>query len=163
MLAVCEHSVELGYRHFLYGGAEGVPELLAVELRRLFPGLQVVGEYSPPFRNLTQEEEKEIEEMINQADPDIIWVGLGTPKQDLWMAKHRPNLNAPVIIAIGAAFNFHTGRIPQAPAWMQRISLEWLFRLIQEPRRLWYRYLVYNPLFVLKVIEQRLGLRKYQI
>jgi len=163
LLAVCEVSAERGYKHFFYGGAEGVPVLLAKGLQSRFPGLQVVGAYSPPFRDLSQAEEKEIEAMINQTDPDIIWVGLGTPKQDLWMARHRPNLNAPVIIAIGAAFDFHTGRVPQAPARMQRYGLEWLFRLVQEPGRLWHRYLVYNPWFVLKVIEQRLGLRKYQI
>jgi N-acetylglucosaminyldiphosphoundecaprenol N-acetyl-beta-D-mannosaminyltransferase len=137
MLAVCERSVKRGYKHFLYGGAEGVPELLAAELNRRFPGLQVVGEYSPPFRNLTSEEETQIIDMINQAAPDIIWIGLSTPKQDLWMAKHRSSLNAPVIIAVGAAFDFHTRRIPQAPAWMQRSGLEWLFRLVQEPGRVW--------------------------
>ncbi len=163
MLAVCDRSVESGYKHFLYGGADGVPELLSTELKNLFPGLQIVGEYSPPFRNLTQEEENHVIDMINQADPDIIWVGLSTPKQDLWMAKYRPRLNAPVIIAVGAAFDFHTKRVPQAPVWMQRSGLEWLFRLIQEPRRLWHRYLIYNPLFILKVLEQRSGLRNYPL
>jgi N-acetylglucosaminyldiphosphoundecaprenol N-acetyl-beta-D-mannosaminyltransferase len=163
MLAVCERSVELGYKHFLYGGVDGVPELLAAELRRRFPGLKIVGEYSPPFRDLTVKEENKIIEMINQTAPDIIWVGLGTPKQDLWMAKHRARLNAPVIIAVGAAFDFHTGRVSQAPVWMQRSGLEWLYRFFQEPGRLWHRYLVYNPLFVLKVIEQRSGLRRYDL
>ncbi len=163
MLAVCARSVERGYKHFLYGGADGVPGLLASELKNQFPGIQIVGEYSPPFRALTEAEEEEIIAMINEAEPDIIWVGLGTPKQDLWMAKHRPNLNAPVIIAVGAAFDFHTKRIPQAPAWMQRSGLEWLFRFSQEPSRLWYRYLVHNPLFILSIIEQKLGLRKHEI
>lgn len=163
MLAVCERSVDNGYKHFFLGGGDGVPELLAEELRHRFPGLQIAGCYSPPFRNLTEQEETGIIDMLNQADPDLIWIGLGTPKQDLWMAKHRARLNAPVIIAVGAAFNFHTKRISQAPAWMQRSGLEWLYRLIQEPRRLWYRYLVYNPLFVTKVIEQKLGLRKYSL
>ena len=163
MLAVCERSIERGYRHFLYGGADGVPDVLAKELQDRFPGLQVVGEFSPPFRTLSDEEENQIIEMINQADPDVIWVGLGTPKQDLWMAKNRPKLNAPVLIAVGAAFDFHTNRVPQAPAWMQRIGLEWLYRFVQEPGRLWYRYLIYNPLFILKIIEQKLGLRKYPL
>jgi N-acetylglucosaminyldiphosphoundecaprenol N-acetyl-beta-D-mannosaminyltransferase len=163
MLAVCESSVERGYRHFLYGGAAGVPELLSKELQSRFPGLEIVGEYSPPFRDLTLEEEELIINMINQANPDVIWVGLGTPKQDLWMAKHRSSLSAPVIIAVGAAFDFHTKRIAQAPEWMQRSGLEWLFRFSQEPSRLWHRYLVYNPLFILRVIEQRLGLKRYNL
>ena len=161
MLAVCERSVEHGYKHYLYAGDEGVPELMDSELKSRITEQQVVGEYSPPFRSLTQEEEEQIIDMLNQAAPDIIWVGLGTPKQDLWMAKHRHRLNAPVIVAVGAAFDFHTNRIAQAPEWMQRSGLEWLFRLKQEPGRLWYRYLVYNPLFVIKIIEQKLGWRKY--
>ncbi|NCF66875.1 MAG: WecB/TagA/CpsF family glycosyltransferase [Chloroflexi bacterium] len=163
MLAVCERSVHLGHKHYLYGGAKGVPELLAAELKNRYAGLQIVGEFSPPFRSLTPEEEDREIEMINDADPDIIWVGLGTPKQDLWMAKHRPRLNASVIIAVGAAFDFHTKRKKQAPVWMQRNGLEWLYRLIQEPNRLWYRYLVHNPWFVLKLIEQQTGLREYPL
>ncbi|MDX1415562.1 MAG: WecB/TagA/CpsF family glycosyltransferase [Candidatus Promineifilaceae bacterium] len=163
MLAACERSVKLGYKHYLYGGADDVPNLLAAELRNRFPGIQIVGAYSPPFRALTPDEEKEEIDRINEANPDIVWIGLGTPKQDLWMAKHRPELHAPVLIAVGAAFDFHTRRIPQAPSWMQRWGLEWLFRFVQEPRRLWYRYLVYNPLFILKVAEQRTGLRKYSL
>ena len=163
MLAMCESSVERGYKHFFYGGAEGVPELLAEEMKKRFPGLRIAGACSPPFRELSQEEENKIVEMINQADPDIIWVGLGTPKQDLWMAKNRPRLNAPVMIAVGAAFDFHTKRVAQAPMWMQQAGLEWLFRLFQEPCRLWHRYLIYNPLYILKVIEQRLDLRRYEL
>lgn len=163
MLAICERSLERDYKHFFLGGADGVPELLAAELKDRFPGLRVAGCFSPPFRNLTVKEESSLIDMINQASPDLIWIGLGTPKQDLWMAKHRPKLNASIIIAVGAAFDFHTKRVPQAPAWMQRSGLEWLYRLGQEPGRLWYRYLVYNPLFVLKVIGQKLGLRKYPL
>lgn len=160
MLAACERSVQSGHRHYLLGGAEGVPALLADELRRRFPGIQIAGGYSPPFRDLTAAEELDLIAAINEAAPDIIWVGLGTPKQDLWMAKYRHRLNAPVIIAVGAAFDFITGRVAQAPAWMQRNGLEWFYRLLQEPKRLWYRYLVYNPLFVLKVVAQRTGLSK---
>ncbi len=158
MLAVCERSVQLGYKHYFYGGEEGVPKLLTAELKKRYPGLQIAGEFSPPFRSLTQAEEHSVVNMINETDPDIIWVGLGTPKQDLWMAKHRPRLNAPVIISVGAAFDFHTKRVRQAPNWMQRNGLEWLYRLIQEPRRLWYRYLVYNPWFVLKIFQQKIEL-----
>ena len=163
MLAVCQHSADRGYKQFFYGGAVGVPELLSAELKSQFPGLQVVGSCSPPYRDLTHQEEEEIIAAINQADPDIIWVGLGTPKQDLWMARHRSSLKAPVLIGVGAAFDFHTKRLPQAPQWMQRSGLEWFFRLSQEPGRLWYRYLVYNPVFIVSVLQQRLGLRRYEI
>jgi N-acetylglucosaminyldiphosphoundecaprenol N-acetyl-beta-D-mannosaminyltransferase len=112
---------------------------------------------------LTAEEDTTIVQKINQARPDIVWVGLGTPKQDLWMAAHRAELTAPVLIGVGAAFDFHTGRIPQAPKWMQQAGLEWLFRLWQEPRRLWYRYLVYNPLFLFLILLQAAGLKRYSI
>lgn len=163
MLAVCAYSVERGYRHYFYGGAQGIPHLLAAALQQHFPGLQVAGGYSPPFRPLSEPEQAGIIAQINEANPDIVWVGLGTPKQDLWMAAHRSRLAAPVLIGVGAAFDFHTGRIPQAPRWMQRSGLEWLFRLWQEPRRLWYRYLVYNPLFIALVLAQGLGLRRYPL
>lgn len=163
MLALCQYSVERGYTHYFYGGAAGVPELLAQKLSRRFPGLKVAGAYSPPFRPLTSAEDTEIIEQINQAAPDVVWVGLGTPKQDLWMAAHRDSLTAPVLIGVGAAFDFHTGRIPQASRWMQRSGLEWLFRLWHEPRRLWLRYLVYNPLFIVLVAAQVLKLRRYSL
>lgn len=160
MLALCEHSVSRGYRHFFCGGAEGVPEQLSEVLQKRFPGLQVVGTYSPPFRPLTPEEDEAVVRMINGADPDIVWVGLSTPKQERWMAEHRARLNAPVLIGVGAAFDFLTSRKPQAPRWMQRAGLEWLFRLLTEPRRLWRRYLINNPLFVALVLLDALGLRR---
>jgi N-acetylglucosaminyldiphosphoundecaprenol N-acetyl-beta-D-mannosaminyltransferase len=163
MLAICEYSVEQGYRHYFYGGAEGVPQQLANNLRQRYPGLQVAGTYSPPFRPLTAEEDQEVVQMINESDPDIVWIGLSTPKQERWMAAHVGRLNAPVLLGVGAAFDFHTGRKPQAPAWMQRSGLEWLFRLMTEPRRLWKRYLINNPLFVTLVLLQALGLRKYSL
>jgi N-acetylglucosaminyldiphosphoundecaprenol N-acetyl-beta-D-mannosaminyltransferase len=163
MLALCQLSAEQGYSHYFLGGAAEVPALLAHNLQTRFPGLQVTGAYSPPFRPLTPAEDARIVEQINRADPDIVWVGLGTPKQDLWMAAHRAQLTAPVLIGVGAAFDFHTGRIPQAPRWMQQTGLEWVFRLCQEPKRLWYRYLVYNPLFILLVTAQLLGLRRYSL
>ena len=163
MLALCEHSVEKGYRHYFYGGAEGVPQQLASNLQQWFPGLQVAGTYSPPFRPLTEAEDAQVVEMINEANPDIAWVGLSTPKQERWMAAHVGRLNAPVLLGVGAAFDFHTGRKPQAPSWMQRSGLEWLFRLMTEPRRLWKRYLINNPLFVTLVLLQALGLRKYSL
>lgn len=159
MLALCERSVTRGYRHFFYGGAEGVPEQLAEVLQRRFPGLQVVGTYSPPFRPLTPEEDEQVVQMINKANPDIVWVGLSTPKQERWMAAHVNRLTAPVLIGVGAAFDFLSGRKPQAPRWMQRAGLEWFFRLLTEPRRLWRRYLINNPLFVMLVVLEALGLR----
>jgi N-acetylglucosaminyldiphosphoundecaprenol N-acetyl-beta-D-mannosaminyltransferase len=163
MLALCQLSIELDYSHFFYGGSADIPDRLAQKLQSRFPGLRVAGVYSPPFRPLTTAENAHIVEQINEAAPDIIWVGLGTPKQDLWMAAHRPQLTAPVLIGVGAAFDFHTGRLPQAPQWMQNAGLEWLFRLWQEPRRLWYRYLIYNPLFVMLILGQLLGIRRYPL
>jgi N-acetylglucosaminyldiphosphoundecaprenol N-acetyl-beta-D-mannosaminyltransferase len=163
MLALCQLSQQRGYTHYFYGGQPGVPELLAERLAQRFPGLKIAGSCSPPFHPLTTAEDDQLIEQINQSQADIVWVGLGTPKQDLWMATHRAQLKAAVLIGVGAAFYFHTGRIPQAPSWMQRAGLEWLFRLWQEPKRLWYRYLVYNPLFVALVLGQMLGLRKYSL
>ena len=163
VLALCERSVERQYRHFFYGGAEGVPEELAANLRRHFPELQVAGTYSPPFRPLTPAEDEQVVQMLNQAAPDIVWVGLSTPKQERWMAAHVGRIEAPVLIGVGAAFDFLTGRKRQAPRWMQRNGLEWLFRLLTEPRRLWRRYLINNPLFVLLVLAQALGLRRYSL
>ncbi len=160
MLAVCKRSVSKGWKHFFYGGANGVPELLSETLQKRFPGLKVVGSYSPPFRPLTPEEDKEIVQMINNADPDIVWVGLSTPKQEHWMAEHRERLKAPVLIGVGAAFDFISGLKSQAPRWMQRGGLEWLFRLLTEPRRLWKRYLINNPLFVVLTLLQIIGVRK---
>lgn len=156
MLAVCERGQARGYRHFFYGGAEGVAETLAARLRARFPRLLVAGVYGPPFRPLTAEEERDVAARINASGADIVWVGLGTPKQDYWVARFRPMLNAPVLIAVGAAFDFHTGRVRQAPRWMQRTGLEWFFRLTQDPRRLWKRYLVGNPRFVYLVARQLL-------
>jgi len=163
MSAVCAASVERGYRHFLYGGADGVPEKLAAVLAQQYPGLQVAGTYSPPFRPLRPEEDEQIVEMIDASDADIVWVGLGTPKQDHWMATHVGRLKAPVLIGVGAAFDFLSGLKRQAPRWMQQTGLEWLFRLITEPRRLWRRYLVNNPLFVLLVLSQALRLKRYTL
>ena len=163
MLALCERSATRGYRHFFYGGAEGVPEQLAANLQHRFPGLAVAGTYSPPFRPLTAEEDDQAVDMINGTNPDVVWIGLGSPKQERWMASHAGHVKAPAIIGVGAAFDFLTGRKRQAPHWMQRSGLEWLFRLLTEPRRLWRRYLVNNPLFVLLVLGQALGLRRYSL
>jgi N-acetylglucosaminyldiphosphoundecaprenol N-acetyl-beta-D-mannosaminyltransferase len=161
MLALCERSQTTGFRHFFYGGAPGIAERLSDQLRRRYPRLVVAGIHSPPFRPVGTMEEPRIREAIDAARPDIIWVGLGTPKQDYWVADHRAVLEAPVLIAVGAAFDFHAGVLRQAPRWMQRSGLEWCFRLAQEPRRLAYRYLVLNPLFVLNTVLQATRLRRF--
>ena len=160
LLAVCGRSSQENHRHFFYGGAEGVPELLAESLRKRFPDLKVAGTYSPPYRSLLPEEDAAIIERIDHSRADIVWVGLSTPKQERWMAAHVGRVRAPVLIGVGAAFDFHAGLKSQAPGWMQRIGLEWLFRLIQEPRRLGPRYLINNPRFVALLLAEQLGLRR---
>jgi len=162
MDAMCKYSLVKGYRHYFYGGAAGVASELARVLATRYPGLQIAGEYSPPFRKIGEMEAQKVIENINDANPDIVWVGLGTPKQDYWVAGHRSRLRAPVLIPVGAAFDFFTGRISQAPKWMQNHGLEWLFRLAAEPRRLAYRYLLYNPLFIFHVCLQLSGIRRYE-
>ena len=150
--AVARAGADNGWRFFLYGGKEGVPERLAAHLERWYPGLEVVGYLSPPFRPLTTDEDAAIVQRINALGPHVVWVGLSTPKQERWMAEHVGRLDAPVMIGIGAAFDMHTGAVPNAPELMQRAGLEWLFRLVQEPRRLWRRYLANNPRFVMRIL-----------
>jgi N-acetylglucosaminyldiphosphoundecaprenol N-acetyl-beta-D-mannosaminyltransferase len=157
MLAVCEHAAQRGYRHFFYGGAPGVAEKLAVRLQARFPGLRVAGLYAPPFRPLTAEEDNQVTQRINAAQPDIVWVGISTPKQEHWMAEHVGRLSAPVLVGVGAAFDFHAGLKKQAPRWMQQNGLEWFFRLLTEPRRLWRRYLINNSWFLWLTLCQALG------
>jgi len=155
MAKFCERSARNGTRMFLYGGRnQGALVQLALNLRTRFPGLQIVGGYAPPFRPLSEEEVDAVVAEINHAKPDVVWVGIGVPKQEKWMAALRDRIDAPVLVGVGAAFDFHAGLIPQAPAWMQSAGLEWLFRLSKEPRRLWKRYLTYNPRFVLGFARQ---------
>jgi len=163
MLRICELSRTRGFSHFFYGGTPGVAEQLKRELERRFPGLRIVGTYTPPFRPLNGEEEAELVRLVGQAKPDIFWVCLSTPKQEKFMAQYASRLETTLFFGVGAAFDFHTGRVRQAPRWMQRSGLEWLFRLTCEPRRLWKRYLKNNPLFVVRVFCQFTGLRKYSI
>jgi len=163
MLALCASSPEKGYRHFFYGGRKGVAERLAASLQRRFPGFEVVGTCCPPFRPLTEEEDAWIVDQINSSGADIVWVGLSTPKQERWMAAHLGKLDVPVMIGVGAAFDFHAGLVAQAPRWMQRSGLEWLFRLIVEPRRLWRRYLFNNPSFLAMLLLQSVGLRRFPL
>jgi N-acetylglucosaminyldiphosphoundecaprenol N-acetyl-beta-D-mannosaminyltransferase len=158
MPALVERGVPLGRTHFFFGGAPGVPEELARRLGEAYPGLKVVGTMSPPFREPTAEEEEELVAEINAAKPDYVWVGLGAPKQDLWVASHRERLEASALLAVGAAFDFHSGRRRRAPHWMQRTGTEWLFRLLMEPRRLASRYTVVNARFLWLVLKE--GLRR---
>jgi N-acetylglucosaminyldiphosphoundecaprenol N-acetyl-beta-D-mannosaminyltransferase len=160
METFCKETAEKGYRHYFYGGAPGVGEELAARFVSRFPGMVVAGTYSPPFRSLTREEDGEVIQAIEVAQADIVWVGLSTPKQERWMYEHRERLNIPVLVGVGAAFDFHTGRIAQAPEWMRERGLEWLFRLAMEPRRLWRRYLVYGAEFAALVLLELLGLKK---
>ncbi len=161
MLAVCAAGRATGLRHYFFGGTAGVAVELAARLTARFPGLAIVGHYEPPFRPLDAAELAAWRAEISRLRPDVIWVGLGTPKQELFMAAQWRELDAGVLIGVGAAFDFHSGRVRQAPRWMQRSGLEWLFRLATEPRRLGPRYLKTNPLFVLRVLAQKSGLKTY--
>lgn len=154
MLALCEKARHEGWASFFYGGKPGVPERLRDRLQSCFPGLQVVGCHSPPFRPLTPQEDAQEVQRINDADPDLLWVGLSTPKQERWMAAHVDRVNAPALLGVGAAFDIHAGVLPQAPQWMQQRGLEWVYRLAREPRRLWRRYLRNNPVFVYKIMRR---------
>ncbi len=163
MLRLCERSLERDYRHFLYGARPEVLEQLAARLRTRFPLLNIVGSYSPPFRTLTTQEDATISDTIKRSRPDIVWVGISTPKQELWMARHYELLRPAVLLGVGAAFDFHAGVKRQAPRWMMRSGLEWLFRMLQEPRRLGPRYLRNNPIFAALILMQILGLRAQAI
>jgi N-acetylglucosaminyldiphosphoundecaprenol N-acetyl-beta-D-mannosaminyltransferase len=158
-LALCERAAQRGWSSFFYGGAPGTPELLAKRLRERFPGLEIAGTFSPPFRPLSEREDAEAVELINSSAADLVWVGLSTPKQERWMWTHRARLRAPALIGVGAAFDVHAGLKREAPRWMRPLGLEWLYRLAREPRRLWRRYLRYNPLFVASIVRRRPYLR----
>jgi N-acetylglucosaminyldiphosphoundecaprenol N-acetyl-beta-D-mannosaminyltransferase len=161
MLRYSEHSAARGHRIWLYGGRDqGSLVQLALSLRRRNPGIQVVGGYSPPFRPLEGDEEETIARQINEARPDVLWVGIGVPKQEKWMARMRERLDVPVMVGVGAAFDFHAGRVSMAPGWMQERGLEWIYRTVQEPRRLLGRYLSTNPRFVAAFARQYLGERR---
>jgi len=163
MLEVFRATQNTDFRHFLYGGAPGVAEQLKTRLEARFPGAKICGIYCPPFRPLETAEEADLQRLIHEARPDIIWVGLSTPKQERFMAEYLPKLETTLMFGVGAAFDFHAGRVSQAPRWMQRSGLEWLYRLCSEPRRLGRRYLVNNPLFIWRILGQSLGWRKYPL
>ena len=161
MAAMCELSVGRGYRNFLCGGEPGVADLLSESLQSRFPGLQIVGTYTPPFRTLNLEDEIELVARVHRARPHILWVGLGTPKQERFMARYLQRLEVPLLVGVGAAFDFHTGRLRESPEWVKRAGLQWLQRLTQDPRRLWKRYLRNNPAFLWHLALQISGLRNY--
>ncbi|XFA74021.1 WecB/TagA/CpsF family glycosyltransferase [Thermosynechococcaceae cyanobacterium Okahandja] len=156
MLAVCDRAVREGWRIFLYGSEPWVLERLQTQLETWFPGLKIVGSYAPPFRSLTPAEEAADRQRIRASGADVVFVSLGCPKQERWMARQSPFLPA-VLLGVGAAFNFHSGVVAQAPPWLMALGLEWLFRLWQEPRRLWQRYLINNPAFIVLFCGQLLG------
>jgi N-acetylglucosaminyldiphosphoundecaprenol N-acetyl-beta-D-mannosaminyltransferase len=164
MLNLFQHSRDGQFTHFLYGGKPGVADELAHVLGKRFPGAQIAGTYSPPYRALNPDELHALEKRIAETKPDFVWVGIGMPKQERFMAEHAAALTgATIFIGVGAAFDFLTGRVRQAPKWMQSAGLEWFFRLTQEPRRLWKRYLLNNPLFIMRAAAQLLGLRRYPL
>ena len=161
MLNLCQHSVAHGFTHFFYGGGAGVADQLAETLRTRFPGLKIVGTHAPPFRPLNSDELRELQTEVARAQPDFFWVGLSTPKQERFMAEHLAALpEAKVLLGVGAAFDLLTGRLRQAPRWMQRSGLEWFFRWTQEPRRLTRRYFINNPMFVARALRQLAGARR---
>lgn len=155
LLALCEKTAGSGVRHYFYGGLPGVPEQLAANLQKRFPGLEVAGGYAPPVAEIASTPDVDTVQRLNYAGAHVVWVGLGSPKQDLWMALHRPVLEATVLIGVGAAFDFIAGTKRQAPRWIRRAGLEWLFRLAQEPGRLWRRYVIYNTRFLWALMRDR--------
>jgi N-acetylglucosaminyldiphosphoundecaprenol N-acetyl-beta-D-mannosaminyltransferase len=163
MAEMCRVSVGRGYRHFFYGGREGVAEELRNSLMRTIPGLNIVGIFTPPYGPLNRNGELELERLVAETKPDIFWVGLGTPAQEHFMADYVRRLDVKVMVGVGAAFDFHTGRLKDAPDWIKAIGMQWLHRLIQEPRRLWHRYLTNNPKFIWNISLQVLGVRKHRI
>jgi len=152
-----------GVRHFFYGGSNGVAQQLKANLEHRFPGVQIVGVYEPPWRQLTLEEQASLARQVHETRPDVLWVGLSTPKQERFMAEYLPKLEVTLMVGVGAAFDFHSGRLKQAPRWMMRYGLEWLYRVYREPRRLWRRYLRNNPRFLVLALTQKLGFKKYSM
>ena len=160
LLALCDRGRASNLRHHFVGGAPGIAAALSTNLAAMFPGLIVTGTDSPPFRQVSAEEDDALVKILNESRPDVVWVGLGSPKQEFWAAEHAPRLTAPLLLPIGAAFDFYSGRVRRAPRWIRRLGLEWLFRLAMEPRRLWRRYLTTNLRFVWLVLREELSRRR---
>ncbi len=163
ILQFCQLSSQKGYTQFLYGGAPGVAEQLRDVLTRRYPGLKVVGTYTPPFRPLSGSEESEVCKLLARLKPDVTWIGLGAPKQELFMAQYLKKFDTTLMVGVGAAFDMHTGRISDAPQWVKRLGFAWVHRLIQEPRRLWKRYLKSIPRFIWAIALQLFKLKKYDL
>jgi len=163
MIEMCERSLLSGYSHFFYGGAPGVVEKLKARLQARMPGLKIVGTYTPPYGPLSQEQEGELIRMVAAQKPDIFWVGLSTPKQELFMARYLERLDVKLMAGVGAAFDLHAGLRRDAPNWMKQCGLQWLHRLHQEPRRLAPRYLKHNPRFAWEICAQLTGWKQFQM
>jgi N-acetylglucosaminyldiphosphoundecaprenol N-acetyl-beta-D-mannosaminyltransferase len=161
MLSVCDRGRAVGLRHYFLGGAPGTAERLAAVLTVRFPGLDVAGTGSPPFRPVSDAEDGAIVDAVNAAEPDVVWVGLGSPKQDLWAASHAPRLRCGLVLPVGAAFDFHSGGLRRAPRWMRRLGLEWLFRVAMEPRRLFRRYAATNTRFLVLLAREEWRRRRH--
>ena len=163
MLQLCKLSAKHDCRHFLYGGKRGVAEKLRARLEIVIPAINIVGTYTPPFRPLTLAEEGEVIGRINRSRPDIVWVGLSTPKQERFMAQYIERLDTRLMVGVGAAFDIHAGLLADAPSWIKACGLQWLDRLCQEPRRLWRRYLTNNPRFLWDLALQFSGLKRFEV
>jgi N-acetylglucosaminyldiphosphoundecaprenol N-acetyl-beta-D-mannosaminyltransferase len=163
MANLCERSVRSGYRHFLYGGKPGIAEELRAELLRRFPGMQIVGTYTPPFRPLNAEEEQDLGLQLKASQADILWCGLSTPKQERFISAYLDRLPVKLMVGVGAAFDLLSGNLDEAPDWMKQSGLQWLYRLIKEPKRLWRRYLINNPRFIWLSFLQLSRLRRYSV
>ena len=163
MMEVCRSSVISGHTHFLYGGKLGIAEELKQNLENLYPGIRIVGTYTPPFRPLSEMERAELQQKLDRLSPDIMWIGLSTPKQEQFMSGNLNLLTCKVMIGVGAAFDIHTGRVKDAPRWIKTAGFQWLHRLYQEPSRLWKRYLVNNSGFALRVLLQFTRIKRYQL
>jgi N-acetylglucosaminyldiphosphoundecaprenol N-acetyl-beta-D-mannosaminyltransferase len=161
MLEVMRRDEFLGCTHFFYGGKEGIAEELREQLRTRFPYVQIVGTYTPPFGPLSAEQETELIELVSRLQPDIIWVGISTPRQERFMAHYLPLLDTKLMFGVGAAFDFHTGRIADCDEWIKRCGMQWLHRLMQDPKHLWKRYLRNNPVFLWSIFLQLTGLKVY--
>ena len=163
MLEVCRLSRRKGYTHFLYGGKPGVAERLRANLERRFPGIAILGAYCPPFRELNDAEKRHLIATVADLQPDLFWVGLSTPRQERFMAEFIGQLNVKLMLGVGAAFDIHAGLLKDSPSWVKTMGLQWLHRLGQEPRRLWKRYLINNPEFMVKICLQLAGRRNYRL
>ena len=162
LAAFCELASRKGYTSYFYGDTGETLALASDRLRKKYPGLKIVGAYSPPFRELAPDEDVQIVEAINWANPDVLWVALGLPKQEKWIFGHRDRLKAPVIVAVGAAIKFHSGKVKPAPPWASQSGLEWLWRFFHEPRRTWRRAFVYGPQFAGLSLLELAGLKKFR-